>query len=170
MCIRDRDGNDYIKIKEALLNDDCTDEFTLLSLATNIDGEILELGNGEGVTLKFTLPEGYDASKIQLYRVEITDEGVKLYAAQAEENAALSLNTGSINSYYVLAQKEIKTVDPGSSQPGGESSTPEQGGDGSGGTHQTGDDTMSIAWVILIVAISGMLVLLLTKKGYKTVK
>lgn len=165
-----QDGNDYGKIKEALLNDDCTGEFTLLSLATNIDGEILELGNGEGVTLKFTLPEGYDASKTQLYRVEITDEGVKLYAAQAEENAALSLNTGSINSYYVLAQKEIKTVDPGSSQPGGDSSTPEQGGDGSGGTHQTGDDSMSIAWVILIVAISGMLVLVLTKKGYKTVK
>lgn len=164
------EGNDYNKIKEALINDDCTDKFTLLSLATNYNDEILELGNGEGVTLKFTLPEGYDASKTQLYRVEIVDGKVELYAATAEENAAFSLNTGSINSYYVLAEKVTKPVDPDSSQPGDGSSTPDKDGNESGGTHQTGDDSMPIAWVILAVAISGMLILVLTKKGYKTVK
>lgn len=163
------EGNDYNKIKEALINDDCTDKFTLLSLATNYDGEILELGNDQQVTLKFTLPEGYDASKTQLYRVEIIDGKVELYAATAEENAALSLNTGSINSYYVLAEKEAQIVDPGSSQPGDSSSTTEEDSE-SGGNYQTGDDSMSIAWVVLAVAVSGMLVLVLTKKSYKATK
>lgn len=165
-------GDEYTAVSTALKAESRQDKFTLLRVATRFNGEELALGNGEGVTLRFTLPDGYDAAKTQLYRVEINDGKAKLVAVTADENEALALNTSFINSYYVLAEKSdaagIKPTTPsgGEEQPTGNGSGSQgqnTNNDGKG-TAQTGDTVLPIVWAALFLLLSGMAVVAALKR------
>lgn len=165
-------GGEFAAVSAALKDENRQEKFTLLRVATKSAGEELVLENGEGVTLRFTLPDGYDAAKTQLYRVEFKDGKAALVAVTAEENEALSLNTSFINSYYVLAEKSDEATQKPTSPSGGDeqptgsdSNGQDQNTNNNGkGTAQTGDPALPAALAVLILLLSGMAVLVIRKR------
>ena len=167
-------GADFNAVRDALKQEGRDEAFTLLSIETVYDGEKFVLENGEGVDLLFDLPGGYDKSATQLYRVEFTGGKAVLVPVTEEENESLALNTSFINSYYVLAQKNLQPVTPTQPEEKPDPATPgdadtNNGQNGEGKAPQTGDLSAPMLWALLAV-LSGGAIVCAHRKKRKTVR
>lgn len=139
-------GADYDKAASVL--SDVGKKFRLFEIHFELDGAEIQ-PNGI-VTVYYPIPEGYDADKVVLYR--INEDGTKTLVKGTVENGFYKVMTKSFSTYALVEQ--------GSTIPDAENSA-NVGSD----IPQTGDSTNVLLFALLAMASGGMIgVLFISRK------
>ena len=141
-------GADYDKAASAL--SDVGKKFRLFEIHFELDGAEVQ-PNGI-VTVYYPIPEGYDADKVVLYR--INEDGTKTLIKGTVENGFYKVMTKSFSTYALVEQ--------GSTIPDAENSA-NVGSD----IPQTGDSTNVLLFALLAMASAGTLGILLISRKRK---
>lgn len=141
-------GADYDKAASVL--SDVGKKFRLFEIHFELDGAEIQ-PNGI-VTVYYPIPEGYDADKVVLYR--INEDGTKTLIKGTVENGFYKVMTKSFSTYALVEQ--------GSTIPDAENSA-NVGSD----IPQTGDSTNVLLFALLAMASAGTLGILLISRKRK---
>lgn len=141
-------GADYDKAASVL--SDVGKKFRLFEIHFELDGAEVQ-PNGI-VTVYYPIPEGYDADKVVLYR--INEDGTKTLIKGTVENGFYKVMTKSFSTYALVEQ--------GSTIPDAENSA-NVGSD----IPQTGDSTNVLLFALLAMASAGTLGILLISRKRK---
>ena len=141
-------GADYDRAASIL--SDVGKKFRLFEIHFELDGAEIQ-PNGI-VTVYYPIPEGYDADKVVLYR--INDDGTKTLVKGTVENGFYKVMTKSFSTYALVEQ--------GSTIPDAENSA-NVGSD----IPQTGDSTNVLLFALLAMASAGTLGILLISRKRK---
>ena len=136
-------GDTYSKAETAL--NDIGKKFKLFNIYfTDADGNTVQ-PNGK-VTISLPIPEGYDASKVVLYR--INDDGTKTLVKGSVENGYYKADTKHFST-YALVEKGSTITDA--------DNTAQIEANKSAESIKTGDSANTILWAaVLMLAVAGM--------------
>lgn len=106
-------GREYDSIKNALSECSSQDQFKVLKLVLNYNGEQYNLEEQQKITLQFSRPETYPASNTVLYYAELRDGGVLLtdLGGVGKDDVTLETETSYVNGFFVIAvAKQIPQI------------------------------------------------------------
>lgn len=139
-------GADYDKAASIL--SDVGKKFRLFEIHFELDGAEVQ-PNGI-VTVYYPIPEGYDADKVVLYR--INEDGTKTLVKGTVENGFYKVMTKSFSTYALVEQGSTITDAENSANVGSD-------------IPQTGDSTNALPFALLALASGGMIgVLFISRK------
>lgn len=139
-------GADYDRAASIL--SDVGKKFRLFEIHFELDGAEIQ-PNGI-VTVYYPIPEGYDADKVVLYR--INDDGTKTLVKGTVENGFYKVMTKSFSTYALVEQGSTITDAENSANVGSD-------------IPQTGDSTNVLPFALLALASAGMIgVLFISRK------
>ena len=139
-------GADYDRAASIL--SDVGKKFRLFEIHFELDGAEIQ-PNGI-VTVYYPIPEGYDADKVVLYR--INDDGTKTLVKGTVENGFYKVMTKSFSTYALVEQGSTITDAENSANVGSD-------------IPQTGDSTNVLPFALLAMASAGMIgVLFISRK------
>lgn len=139
-------GADYDRAASIL--SDVGKKFRLFEIHFELDGAEIQ-PNGI-VTVYYPIPEGYDADKVVLYR--INDDGTKTLVKGTVENGFYKVMTKSFSTYALVEQGSTITDAENSANVGSD-------------IPQTGDNTNVLPFALLAMASAGMIgVLFISRK------
>lgn len=139
-------GADYDRAASIL--SDVGKKFRLFEIHFELDGAEIQ-PNGI-VTVYYPIPEGYDADKVVLYR--INDDGTKTLVKGTVENGFYKVMTKSFSTYALVEQGSTITDAENSANIGSD-------------IPQTGDNTNVLPFALLAMASAGMIgVLFISRK------
>ena len=139
-------GADYDKAASVL--SDVGKKFRLFEIHFELDGAEVQ-PNGI-VTVYYPIPEGYDADKVVLYR--INEDGTKTLVKGTVENGFYKVMTKSFSTYALVEQGSTITDAENSANVGSD-------------IPQTGDNTNVLPFALLAMASAGMIgVLFISRK------
>lgn len=141
-------GADYDKAASVL--SDVGKKFRLFEIHFELDGAEVQ-PNGI-VTVYYPIPEGYDADKVVLYR--INEDGTKTLIKGTVENGFYKVMTKSFNTYALVEQGSTITDAENSANVGSD-------------IPQTGDSTNVLPFALLALASGGMIGVLFVSRKRK---
>ena len=141
-------GADYDKAASIL--SDVGKKFRLFEIHFELDGAEVQ-PNGI-VTVYYPIPEGYDADKVVLYR--INDDGTKTLVKGTVENGFYKVMTKSFSTYALVEQGSTITDAENSANVGSD-------------IPQTGDSTNVLPFALLALASGGMIGVLFVSRKRK---
>lgn len=141
-------GADYDKAASVL--SDVGKKFRLFEIHFELDGAEVQ-PNGI-VTVYYPIPEGYDADKVVLYR--INDDGTKTLVKGTVENGFYKVMTKSFSTYALVEQGSTITDAENSANVGSD-------------IPQTGDSTNVLPFALLALASGGMIGVLFVSRKRK---
>ena len=144
-------GADYDRAASIL--SDVGKKFRLFEIHFELDGAEIQ-PNGI-VTVYYPIPEGYDADKVVLYR--INEDGTKTLVKGTVENGFYKVMTKSFSTYALVEQGSTITDAENSANVGSD-------------IPQTGDSTNVLPFALLALASGGMIGVLFISRKRKTVK
>ena len=141
-------GADYDKAASVL--SDVGKKFRLFEIHFELDGAEVQ-PNGI-VTVYYPIPEGYDADKVVLYR--INEDGTKTLIKGTVENGFYKVMTKSFNTYALVEQGSTITDAENSANVGSD-------------IPQTGDSANALPFALLALASGGMIGVLFVSRKRK---
>ena len=141
-------GADYDKAASVL--SDVGKKFRLFEIHFELDGAEVQ-PNGI-VTVYYPIPEGYDADKVVLYR--INEDGTKTLIKGTVENGFYKVMTKSFNTYALVEQGSTITDAENSANVGSD-------------IPQTGDSANALPFALLAMASGGMIGVLFVSRKRK---
>ena len=141
-------GADYDRAASIL--SDVGKKFRLFEIHFELDGAEVQ-PNGI-VTVYYPIPEGYDADKVVLYR--INDDGTKTLVKGTVENGFYKVMTKSFSTYALVEQGSTITDAENSANVGSD-------------IPQTGDSTNVLPFALLALASAGMIGVLFVSRKRK---